>query len=254
MSEQNRGLALTPLDHSYERVRRLQPIGQLRDCIDNLENPEIIVADVLESVDAIERGLAGDALDQNVLKRRSASRIAAKATESEWFYEGRDLSVLGDSCSFTCLSSDVEPIPADGEFKKGEVDGLDFVGITCNALARPVLGVVQSEADASAYPLLLRALIGLVEMAPAIQFERMNHQYFRGALPHAPKFDLFLVTWYYDETAERTPICEFTRDLAGVLKRAIAKQSVLAHSLNDIVCLRMNPARFDARMRFDWRV
>lgn len=253
MSEPNRGLALTPLGRSYERARRLDSTGQLRDCIDHLENPEILVAEVLESVDAIERGFAEGAFDQNVLKGRSASRIA-EATEPEWFYEGRDLSVLGDSCSFTCLSSYVDPIPGDGELKKGEVERLDFVGITCNALARPVLGVVQSEADASAYPLLLRALVGLVEMAPAIQFERMNHQYFRGALPHAPKFDLFLVTWHYDETAERTPICEFTRNLAGVLKLAIAKQSLLARSLNDIVCLRMNPARFDARMRFDWRV
>ena len=88
----------------------------------------------------------------------------------------------------------------------------------------------------------------------SIQLDRMNGQFFKGALRPSPCFDLFVVTWYYDEAAERTPISEFTRDIAEVAKRIIVEQSEVATSLNDIVCLRMNPNRFDGRMRFDWRV
>lgn len=231
----------------------MDSVGQLRECIDILEHPEVIISEVLESIDAVDRAFAEGELQEDVLKSRAEVRIAA-TVEPEWIYEGRDLSVLGDSSSFTCLSSHVDPIPDDLLVEKDAVDCLDFVGITCNSLARPVLGTVQSELDSSAYPLLLRALAGFVELAPAIQLERMNHQYFKGALQPAPNFDLFLVTWYYDEDAERTPVCEFTRDLSEVVKSTLADQTQLACTINDIVCLRMNPARFDGRMRFDWRV
>jgi hypothetical protein len=227
--------------------------GQLRECVDALENPGIIVSEVLESFHAVDRAFEQGLLHPEALAARSEQHIQ-RAEQPEWIYEGRDLSVLGDSCSFTCLSSNVEPIPEGDAETKASTEGFDFVGITCNELPRPVLGTVQSEADASPFPLLLRALVGLAEMAPVIQLERLNHQFFKGALPPAPCFDLFLVTWSFDENAERTPICQFTRDISELVKRTILEQSEFPGVLNDIVCLRMNPERFDGRMRFDWRV
>lgn len=227
--------------------------GQLRECVDVLENPGIIVSEVLESFHTVDRAFEQGLLRPELLAARSEQHIR-RAEQPEWIYEGRDLSVLGDSCSFTCLSSNVEPIPDDDGETKASTEGFDFVGITCNGLSRPVLGTVQSEADASPFPLLLRVLVGLAEMAPVIQLERLNHQFFKGALPPAPCFDLFLVTWSFDENAERTPICQFTRDISELVKRTILEQSEFPGVLNDIVCLRMNPERFDGRMRFDWRV
>lgn len=227
--------------------------AQTRECIDILEHPDVLINEVLDSFVEVERAFAEGELEPRVLEARTKQRIA-KAAEPEWIYEGRDLSVLGDSCSFTCLSSQVEPIPVEVASEKDEIDCLDFVGITCNAMARPVLGTVQSETDASAFSLLLRALAGFAELAPAVQLQRLNRQYFKGALPPSPSFDLFLVTWYYDENAKRTPVCEFTRDMSEIVKQAFSERTGFACTLNDIVCLRMNPARFDGRMRFDWRV
>ena len=254
LPENQQNFAPTPLRLIYERARAVDGLGQLRECIDILENPDIIVSEVLDSFHAVDRAFEQGVLRPEILSALSEEHIE-QAEEPEWFYMGRDLSVLGDACSFTCLSSNVEPIPLNDAPAKQFTDGFDFVGITCNGLARPVLGTVQSETDTSAYPLLLRALVGLAEMAPAIQLERLKHQFFKGALPEAPSFDLLLVTWYHDEAEERTPICQFTRDIAELVKRTILEQSDFPGGvLNDVVCLGMNPDRSDGRMRFDWRV
>lgn len=253
MSENAPVYSLPPLRRSYLRARAVDTSAQLRECIDMLENPEIIAGEVLETFRAVGRAFGQGSLQPDVLAARNEEQIAAAETP-EWFYEGRDIAVLGDPCSFTCLSSDVEPVPLRDEDSKAPCEGFDFVGITCSSELRPVLGTVQSEADASAYPLLLRGLAGLAEIAPALQLERMRHQFFKGALPAEPRFDLVLVTWYFDENADRTPISEFTRDISEVVKRALCEQADFPAVLNDIVCLRMNPARFDFRLQFDWRV
>jgi len=253
LPEDPQSFAPTPLRLNYERARAVDVAGQLRECIDVLENPDIIVSEVLDSFHAVERAFEQGVLRPEILTARSEEHIE-RAEEPEWFYQGRDLSVHGDSCSFTCLSSNVEPIPLNDDGEKQFADGFDFVGIACNEGARPVLGTVQSETDASAYPLLLRALVGLAEMAPVVQLERLRRQFFMGALPQSPSFDLMLVTWSRDETAERTPICQLTRDLAELVKRTILEHSSFPGVLNDVVCLNMNPDRFDGRLRFDWRV
>jgi len=163
-----------------------------------------------------------------------------------------DISVLGDPCAFTCLSSDVDPVIGDRDSDVRE--GLDFVGLTCDDLAIPVLGAVQSPEDTSAYPLLLRLLSCLPEMAPPPQIERMNHQFFRGVLDDAPAFDLNIVLWDPPEDEHRMPLCQLTRDLAERIKGEIVSLGPFPPVLRDIVCLRMNPKRFDGRLRFEWRV
>jgi hypothetical protein len=240
----------SPLREAYERARSLDLAGQIRECIDLLENPDLLVADIVETFRQIDdRFASGELVPADLARAGEALREGQD--EPEWYYEGRDLSVLG-GCSFTCLSSGVEPLPrTKGE---GECQGFDYVGLSCDASLGPVLGAVQSDLDNTAYLLLLRGLAGLAEMAPVAQIERMNRQYFKGALRTSPSFDLNLVTWEYTEGEERTPICQFTRDLSELVKKAIAQRSVFPRALRNIVCLRMNPLRFDGRMCFDWRV
>lgn len=259
LPEDPQSFAPTPLRLNYERARTVDVAGQLRECIDVLENPDIIVSEVLESFHAVDRAFEQGVLRPEILTARSQEHIE-RAEEPEWFYQGRDLSVHGDSCSFTCLSSNVEPIPLEWDSEKQFTEGFDFVGIACNqggetrARDRAVRDGRQRLSPASAYPLLLRALVGLAEIAPQVQLERLRRQFFKGALPEPPSFDLMLVTWCHDETADRTPTCQLTRDLAELVKCAILEQSSFPGVLNDVVCLRMNPDRFDGRMRFDWRV
>ena len=57
-----------------------------------------------------------------------------------------------------------------------------------------------------------------------------------------------------EEEVESIPIYEFTRDLSETVKRAVLERLEVPRILRDIVCLRMNPTRFDGRLRFDWRV
>ena len=244
---------LTPLRQSYQRSRASDTAAQLRECIDLLENPELIVSEVLETFHAVDRGFEDGVLRPDVLAASSEQHIE-HGIEPEWFYEGRDISTLGDSCSFTCLASLVEPLPHPDFDPKAEPEGFDYVGVTCNEKLSPLLGAVQSERDASAYPLLLRLLAGLAELAPPAQLERLNHQFFKGTLSAEPSFDLFLMVWEFSEKEDRTPLCQFTRDIAEVVKRTILEKSDFPGVLNDIVCLRMNPLRFDGRVRFDWRV
>jgi hypothetical protein len=91
-------------------------------------------------------------------------------------------------------------------------------------------------------------------MAPAVQIERMNRQFFMGVLGPEPRFDLNLVVWDNWERNDRASLDPLTRDLAEQVKAAILERGRHPGILRDIVCLRMNPKRFDGRMRFDWRV
>lgn len=245
------GYPVTPLRANYERARSLDLSGQIRECIDLLENPDLIAEDVLASFFQIEESFGRGNLNPDVL-RLAYDRQRAEQEEPEWFYGSRDLSVLGDSCSFTCLTSNVEPLP--GSPKTDPTTGLDYVGLTCDVRSAPVLGVVQSEQDATAYPLFLRALACLAETSPFEQRMRMKSQCFRGAFSNDARFDLHLVVWEFCEGEERTPICQLTRDLSELVKNVLASHERFPSFLADIVCLRMNPERFDGRMRFDWRV
>jgi hypothetical protein len=56
------------------------------------------------------------------------------------------------------------------------------------------------------------------------------------------------------EELDRTCLCQLTRDLSEKLKATIRENSRLPHILRDIVCLRINPERFQGRLRFEWRV
>ncbi len=251
MRDETSGIPKTPLRTRYERVRSLDLPGQISECIELLENPDLIAEDVLVSFFQIEEAFKSGALKSDEL-RIASDRQREEQEEPEWFYEGRDLSVLGDSCSFTCLSSNVEPIPSSK--KTNPTEGLDYVGITCDSRAAPVLGVAQSQQDTTAYPLFLRAFACLAEASPLVQRMRMSDQSFRGMLPSDARFDLNLVVWEFCEGEERTPICQLTRDLSELVKSVLAGHEGFPSFLDDIVCLRMDPRRFDGRMRFDWRV
>ncbi len=241
----------TPLRASYERARCLDQEEQLRECVDVLENPELMDADVTTSFEEIRQAFAQGVLRPEVLADLSEQNRRLRK-DPIWYYEGRELSVLGGPYSFTCLSSDVEPLPVTRG--GASCQGLDYVGMRCDASIAPALGAVQSDLDTSPYPLLLRLVACLAELAPAPQIERINAQNFKLTLPQTPCFDLTLITWEYQDDAERTPISQLTRDLAEVVKESIQGIRHFPGILRDIVCLRMNPERFDGRLRFDWRV
>jgi hypothetical protein len=113
---------------------------------------------------------------------------------------------------------------------------------------------VQSARETSAYPVFLRLLAALSEMAPDEQVRRLNEPCFRGVLRADPSFDLVLVLWDEKQGSERVPLAQLTRDLAERVKEALRAHPRWARLMRDVVCLRINPSRFDGRLRYEWHV
>jgi hypothetical protein len=247
-------LPVTALRRSFERARCLSPVAQIQECVDRLVRPERVAALVLDAYRAIERGLAE--LEDEVPEPDEGARPATLV--EQFFWKTRELIVHGDA-SFTCLATNVHPLgplPSIGSGRTPErlSEGLDYVGLICDASSTLVLGVVQAPGDSTAYPLLLRLLACLTEMAPRAQRERMNHRHFLGVARESTRFDLNLVQWDRTDDPRTTPISQLTRDLAENVKRAIGESPDFPPILRDVVGLKMNPDRFDGRLRLDWRV
>ena len=103
----------------------------------------------------------------------------------------------------------------------------------------------------------LQIASSLTEIAPASQMKRLNGPYFHGVVRESPAFDLNLVLWDEEEgtdDATRRSLTQLTRDLAERMKREIRGNGRWPGLLRDVVCLRMNPKRFDGRLRYEWHV
>jgi hypothetical protein len=256
-------LPVTALRRSFRHARSLSPEAQIQECIDRLTHPERLVAETLDAWEVMQLCCFELDLDRDPDAEKEAQAKAeegppgaeADATLVEKFiWKTRELAVQGDHCSFTCLATNVNPMAPKCHASDGLSTGLDYVGLTCDGTSALVLGAVQAPGDSTAYPLLLRLLACLTEIAPPTQLERMNQDRFLGLANASSKFDLNLVLWDRSEQPETDPISQLTRDLAEKVKEALVQSPSFPPMLRDIVCLRMNPDRFTGRMRFDWRV
>jgi hypothetical protein len=215
------------------------------ECVDLLQSPEFVVEDLVRRVEQAI-GLAS--------KRhpRVSLRMNREARRDAFFYTSRELFVQGDRCSFTCLATEIEL--SNGSPSDAALGLIDYAAVTCEARPLPILGFVQGSESESACPILLRSLSSLIDLATGNWFNALDREIYHGILGPAPAFDLTLVLWDENDADSRRPLCELTRDLAEVLKTALEAESRFPPILNDIVCLRMNPSRFDGRLRFVWRV
>ncbi len=235
-----------------QRSRALPLEAQMLECVDLLQSPELVVDDLLRSIEQIrssapERDRVELTSDQNA------------RSEGAFFYPSRELFVRGDRCSFTCLATSIEIQKAGGvpatPVRMRTPHAIDYAAVTCEARPVPVLGFTASSESESAYPILLRALASLIELTRPRRFDLLDRDVYRGLLGPAPAFDLALVLW--DEEGPEDPrrsLCELSRDLAEVLKKALRSEPRFPPVLLDFVCLRMNAKRFDGRLRFAWRV
>jgi len=253
---------LTPLRESSRRTQVLGSEEQLRECVEQLQHPELIASELKESHDRVARYLNEGGTASPIRRADALAGALAEpaASNPNAFYRAREISVIRDASSFTCLEGAFDALcDAGGAPAADRPEGLDYAGITCTASPRPVLGVAQFSRDDSAYALLLRMLASLCEIAHARQIERLDALCFGGMLGDCPNFDLHLVLWddRLDEDGgvpERTPLNQLTHDLAEKVKAILLSRVESPALLGDILCLHMNPARFQGRLRFDWRV
>jgi hypothetical protein len=249
-------LPQTCLRATYERVRGLPLDEQVRDCVDQLTHPEVLLEEMLDAFQAVALAFASHEGPAPVPAWARAGEIETHARDARvpFFYPGRDVSVIRGRRAFTCLQVDLDPLSGFPIVGAGAGGGLDFIGVTCDESATPVLGGVQSARETSAYPVFLRLLAALTEMAPEEQVRRLNEPCFRGVLRPDPSFDLVLVLWDETEESQRVPLAQLTRDLAERVKETVRAHPRWSHLVRDVVCLRMNPTRFDGRLRYEWHV
>jgi hypothetical protein len=249
---------MTPLRAAYLRARDLEFEQQLDDCVDRLQEPELFAAMLADSHAQMARfhGSGAGAVDEEAAWADPGTSVQRP---NELFYASREVFVVLDSSSFTCLADAYRPLEPGLADEEAASDGFDYLGMTCTSRPRPVLGAAQADVKTTCYTLLLRMLANLCDIAHESQLVPLDRSCFSGGLGPMPSFDLHLVLWEQCDDdggppPERTPISQLSRDLAEFAKASLLQTPQFLPILSDIVCLNMRPERFDGRVRFDWRV
>lgn len=246
----------TLLRASYQRIRALPEERQLEECVDLLENPDLLVAEFVESCCVVEAHVAGRSA-------RGVSTAPPEPSEAEelvleYFYSGREIAVAdGRAPGFRCIASDV--LPLWGMRRGGaEREGLDYVALGVESWVdskpRPALGAVQSAVDSTPLCVLLRLLACMAELAPKPQRERLDGELFGGALGSEPAYDLQLVLFDTASGPEVSTLHELTRDLAEVVKLSALDDPLFPRVLGAISAFRMDPDAFEGTLGLCWSV
>jgi hypothetical protein len=242
------------LDHGL--ARSLDAEAQLQQCVDHLENPEVLSHELIQSFTAIERYFATTgAAAAGSAAGNSDDSDESDVLELEHFYEGREVEIAATSPAsgvqiFECVAGSLQPLPRQVEDER--FDGIDYVGVLQLRAGRAVLGTVESKADATPYLLLLRALCGLTEMHAALKSGRLPSKSLARALAAEMRFDLHLVV---GESIDRnSPLLQLTRDLAESVSRSVKATADHPLPLGEIVCLRMDLSDFSGRLELEWAV
>ncbi|MBW2233393.1 MAG: hypothetical protein JRG92_00075 [Deltaproteobacteria bacterium] len=257
MDEQSLHLPSTRLRCSYQRARVIDHDQQILECADLLSHPELLVDEMLDAYGVIESfGESELDLVCDMTQRPPADDTAELLLDH--FYEGQEICVAsGDDpdWEFRCLATDVRPVPELIPSGHSARDGFDYIASPNEGAARPILGVAQSLDDSSAYPLLLRLLACLTELAPASQLNFVNSDRLKGSLPPDACFDLHMVVWDDGQfEGQVATLCELSRDLAEAARNGMTDCPTLAARVGRIHCLRMNPSRFDGELEEMWRI
>jgi hypothetical protein len=245
----------TLLRSHFERARQLDPAAQTQEVVDQLEHPQVIQADLLEAVAAVEAaGLPADADTQD----GGASNDADAVVLLEHFHARREITVRAEEpFVFTCVRGRFDPLapfPAPGAEPEDGDDGFDYVGLIQDRERVGALGVTQSSPSDTPYTLLMRSLAGLTELLPDEHADRMNQRIFKGALGDQPVLELHLVLWQSAATETVSTLGQLSRDLADVIVSSLAGQTDYRAELGGIACFTMDPENFDGELGLAWRV
>lgn len=249
-------LPSTMLRNSYERARSVEHGQQIQECADHLSYPELMVSELLDAYEVIE-SFGESELDLVCTLERRVPGDDSEELILDHFYEGQEVTVAGGDGArfgFRCLATDVRPVPELVPSAEGMRDGFDYIAEPLRSGDLPILGVAQTLDDSSAYPLLLRLLSCLTELAPATQLNVVNTDRLKGALQADTRFDLHMVLWDEGGLDEsESTLCELSRDLAELARDGVAG-TPLAARIGRIHCLRMNPGDFKGELEEMWQI
>jgi hypothetical protein len=248
-------MAVTALRARYARALGLSLVDQTRECIDYLQNPEVLVAEFCDSflmAEAVEHQDESFPSAETLPAPRRAPVDAAVARVSG----AARLRVSGaEAYEFSYVARDLVPLCSRGSAAGAAAAGLDYVGLTLEASATPLLGVVSATA-AAPFAALLRVLACLAEVGSDAQLERANRFVFKGALVGRVPFDLHLLWVSGAEPPSPGPLGPLTRDLASVFSDRLREEWTLPPLVRHILCLRMPAAQepFDGALTESWCV
>jgi hypothetical protein len=240
----------TPFRDHYEHSRQLDIEGQMRECADYAQHPDVLIQEFLESYYLVERKL--DPEDQDAMDALDADEFVLEPFHDELQLSVRDET--GQPQPITCASGAFDPLPT-GEHPALRRRGFDYVG-TREGKSSIVLGVTETEEETTAYVLLLRALNSFAELAPPFQLARLRRLVIQDRIEPDATFDIHLALSKFPETADETALWQLTRDLAEAFKVRVLATQQFERTLGSIECLFLDPEAPAGEMALtpDWRV
>jgi hypothetical protein len=240
----------TPFREHYEHCSALDVEGQLRECADHLQHPDVLMMEFFESYHLIERSFEpGQGLRPEV-------EDGELVLES--FYESLELSIRGGAGNaerLVCVSGSMSPIP-EANHPALSRRGLDYVGLRGGQGLDIVLGVAQSAKDETPYVMLLRALNCLAELSPPFRVVQLGRELIRGRIPENARFDLHIGITELQPNDTWVALIELTRDLAELFKRQVGDHPQFRDMLGRIECVEIEPGGSDGVLTLErlWSV
>ena len=240
---------ITPFRQRFERASSLELASQLQECVDYLENPQVLIAEFLESYYLVESKLDPEQEDESL-------EALGEEVVLEPFFDSLELMVRAGSRveRVRCLTGAFAPLA--GEVHPAlERQGVDFVGLR-EGSERIVLGVSDPNGDSSSFALLLRGLNCLAELAPPFQLTRLRRHVLRERLDPDGCFDLLLGIGGVDKEPDALSLMLLTRDLAEVFKRAMEAEGQFSGTVGRIDCVSLDGVTpgSEAPLKVRWRV
>ena len=227
----------TPFREHYEHCSDLDVEGQLRECTDHLQHPDVLIMEFFESYHLIERSFEPG---QGLRPEGESDELVLES-----FYESLEMSIRdqgdGDAERLVCVSGSMSPVP-EASHPALSRRGLDYVGRRdAGDDCHIVLGVSQSNKDETPYVMLLRALNCLAELSPPFRVVQIGRELIHGQIPENVRFDLHIgITERVDDEAWAALI-QLTRDLAELFKRHVGDHPQFRDMLGRIECVEVEP-------------
>lgn len=244
----------TILRQRFERARVLPLEAQIRECVDYLQNPEVLIQEFVDAYTAVESCCDPD---------EHAFRAMAPAADDprsrtlvlERLFAASPVTVFDTvPFEFTCLARDVASVSGSTGQPLPRVDGLDYVAHLVDAEPVGVLGVVQHADETTPYALFLRLVTCLSEIAPEALLRAADETLFKGALGTEPKLDLQMLLREAESDPAQATLRQLTHDLAEAFYAGISEEWQFPDVLRNIVCLLPAPVDSDELLILEWCV
>ena len=229
------GSLTTPFRLHYEHCRALEPAGQVQECTDHLQHPEVLLMEFFESYHQIERNwspeqdLRPPESDELILEPFHG--ITRDLDRGRGLRTGKaGLSVrIDEPDSRRAAPGDLAPRPR-------------LRRPASRSPASPGAGRGPVLEGGDALPAPPRSLNCLAELSPPLRVAQLGQELLRGHLSEDVRFDLHLGVTEPQSTAEWKALVELTRDMAELFVRQVAEYPQFEGTLGRIGCLEIAPA------------